>query len=650
MASPLSAVRSARTVAGNVAGKRYLSDVTITRTGKPIIRTEGGRSSLGGHTATVFGATGQLGRYIVNRLARQGNTVIIPFREEMAKRHLKVAGDLGRIVFMEYDLHNTASIEASIRHSDVVYNLIGRDYPTKNFSLEDVHVEGTERIVETVAKYDVDRYIHVSSHSANPESKSEFYATKGRGELVARRIFPETTIVRPAPLFGFEDRLLLRLASALNLFTSNNMQERFRPVHSIDVGAALEKMLYDDTTAGQTFELYGPREYSMAEIAAMVDKEIFKKRRHFNVPKVLMQPIADVLNKVLWFHTTSGDEVEREYMNQVIDPQAKTFKDLGIEPGDISNFTYHYLQGFRSSSFYDLPPATEKEKREENKYIHVLDDPNSLTSLTKNQFQHKFTGLLFSVGRISTFCINPPAVKRKQTKEIDNVNRTLSSHALAALAEFNAEKDAHTQRFEKLKTQAEADGPVSMDDFAEDWNESQFWYSEETARILANQLLDGATAETTIGVLSAPSAFVALKNMVRGRPESERPKLVLLEHDDRFGMFPEFVFYDFNEPFKLPATLKGSLDCIICDPPFLNEDCQAKSALTARWLLKASGNGAQKPRVIVCTGERMETLILKLYQPYGVRTTTFEPRHKGGLSNEFYSYASFECEDWKWRQ
>ena len=46
--------------------------------------------------------------------------------------------------------------------------------------MEDVHVEGTERIVEAVAKYDVDRYIHVSSHSADPTSTSEFYATKVR--------------------------------------------------------------------------------------------------------------------------------------------------------------------------------------------------------------------------------------------------------------------------------------------------------------------------------------------------------------------------------------------------------------------------------------------------------------------------------------
>ncbi|CAK7222333.1 Protein-lysine N-methyltransferase efm5 [Sporothrix bragantina] len=375
---PAAAVRSSQKMARTVlqqTQRRALSDVAITRTGKPIIRVQGGRSSLGGHTATVFGATGALGRYIVNRLARQGCTVVIPFREEMAKRHLKVTGDLGRIVFMEYDLHNTASIEESVRHSDVVYNLVGRNYPTKNFSLEDVHVEGTERIAEAVAKYDVDRYIHVSSYNADPNSPSEFYATKGRGERVAREIFPETTIVRPAPMFGFEDNLLLRLAGVYNVFTANNMQERYWPVHVTDVGQALELMLYDDNTAGETFELYGPKNYSTAELAELVDREIFKQRRHINVPKALLKPAATLLNKVLWWPVLSGEDVEREFIDQTIDETAKTFKDLGMEnTGEITDYLYHYLQGYRSSSYYDLPPTTEREKREEQKYLHVVDD------------------------------------------------------------------------------------------------------------------------------------------------------------------------------------------------------------------------------------------------------------------------------------
>lgn len=48
----------------------------------------------------------------------------------------------------------------------------------RNFSYADVHVDGAERIAEAVAKYDVDRFIHVSSYNARRDSPSEFFATK----------------------------------------------------------------------------------------------------------------------------------------------------------------------------------------------------------------------------------------------------------------------------------------------------------------------------------------------------------------------------------------------------------------------------------------------------------------------------------------
>ena len=54
---------------------------------------------------------------------------------------------------------------------------------------------------------------------------------QAEGEKVARQLFPETTIVRPALCFGFEDKLLHRLAGTTNVFTVNNMAERFWPVH-----------------------------------------------------------------------------------------------------------------------------------------------------------------------------------------------------------------------------------------------------------------------------------------------------------------------------------------------------------------------------------------------------------------------------------
>lgn len=176
--------------------------------------------------------------------------------------------------------------------------------------------------------------------------------------------------------------------------------------------------------------------------------------------------------------------------------------------------------------------------------------------------------------------------------------RQLSGDALSALKEFYGERDARQKQFEALKSQAEEDfdGKLSMDAFTEDWNVSQFWYSDETATVLARQLLDGATDETRIVVVSAPSAFIQLKNLLVSRGTDIwvklradiiqasgeykcRPQIKLLEIDERFNVFKEFVHYDFEKALQLPPELKGSFDRIIVDPPFLSDDCQTKGTV-----------------------------------------------------------------------
>ena len=166
----------------------------------------------------------------------------------------------------------------------------------------------------------------------------------------------------------------------------------------------------------------------------------------------------------------------------------------------------------------------------------------------------------------------------------------------------------------------------------------------------------GQFPETAIAVISAPSVYIALRNLLSECATISLPRLCLLEFDKRFEVLgPDFIFYDYQQPLNLPKDLKGAFDCIICDPPFLSEDCQAKIALTARFLAKRwSAEALTSPssdgvKFITCTGERMEPLITKLYNAIGVKTTTFEPEHSKGLSNEFRCYANFECQDWSWR-
>ncbi|KAL8821341.1 MAG: hypothetical protein Q9223_000606 [Gallowayella weberi] len=134
----------------------------------------------------------------------------------------------------------------------------------------------------------------------------------------------------------------------------------------------------------------------------------------------------------------------------------------------------------------------------------------------------------------------------------------LSADTLAILGDFYSERAQNEKQFEDLKAQKAQDrveAPLSMTMFSEDWNASQFWYSDETAILLAEQLLKDSTKDTKIAVVSAPSVFVQIKNrlLLTGREESasETPQVTLLEFDQRFGVFEEFVHYDFQSPFKL---------------------------------------------------------------------------------------------------
>jgi len=112
----------------------------------------------------------------------------------------------------------------------------------------------------------------------------------------------------------------------------------------------------------------------MAEIATIVDREIINRRRHINVPKRLLAPVLNVLNKLVWWPVGSPEQLDMEMLDQVVDKNAKTFADLGMEPAELQDLTFHYLQDYRASTYYELPPSTAREKKDEKKYLHVLDD------------------------------------------------------------------------------------------------------------------------------------------------------------------------------------------------------------------------------------------------------------------------------------
>lgn len=347
------------------------SDINITRTGDVKIAVgHNGRSSRTGYTATVFGAPGFVGRYLTSKLAKNGTITVVPYRDDLKRRFLKVPGDLGVVNFVEFDVRNLESIKEAVKYSDIVYNLIGVDYDTRNFKMADVNIEAAKRIAQATKDAGVPRFIHVSSHNANPKSDSIFFATKGLGEQAVREIYPDVTIVRPAPLYGREDRLLSILADVKLVWTVNNNLETIYPAHALDVATALERIGFDDSTVGQTFELFGNEKYSIREIRNMIEPVTKKDYVNINLPKGLALGLAKYLPNFIWPNT---DQIEKQFINQEIDPTAKTFADLQIIPDRLEDLVFRYTHDRRNYLHaQDLPP-TEKEIQEKRKYVTVLD-------------------------------------------------------------------------------------------------------------------------------------------------------------------------------------------------------------------------------------------------------------------------------------
>lgn len=299
--------------------------------------------------------------------------------DDMEMRHLKVNFDLGRSRFVFYSPRDVDSIKEVIADADIVVNLIGKYYETgqpvqtdsfpyvkwrTNYSYHDVNVKIPKTLAEVCRDMQVDHFIHVSSASASPNSKSEWSRTKYEGEQAVKEIYPWATIIRPTQLFGKQDRLL-------NWFA--NMAQWYRCVPLVDGGKTLTQPVWAGDVArtilrvcddagkfeGRSIDCFGPEDYTYRELAEFVNDITERNRPIFHMPYNYYRFLANILqyqrNPSLlpdWIDQMSEDFLPRmspeEYKLQT-DESTKilTMADLSIEALPIEKDAFSYLHYHR---------------------------------------------------------------------------------------------------------------------------------------------------------------------------------------------------------------------------------------------------------------------------------------------------------------
>jgi len=301
-------------------------------------------------SATIFGGSGFLGRYVVHELARSGIAIRVASRHPDRALFLKTAGNVGQITPVATNVRDDASVASALAGADLVVNLVGILNEGGRQTFDAIHRESAGRIARAARAAGVGRLIHVSAIGADPDSDASYSRSKAAGEKAVREAFPEATIVRPSLMFGPEDEFFNRFAMFARLLPVLPLigggGTRFQPVYAVDVAAAIAAIAADPTSAGETYELGGPRVYSFKELMECLLDQIGRRRLLVPLPFAVARLQARFL-ELLPDPPLTRDQVALLKTDNVPGGDCPGLADLGVAATALEVVLPTYLARYR---------------------------------------------------------------------------------------------------------------------------------------------------------------------------------------------------------------------------------------------------------------------------------------------------------------
>lgn len=302
---------------------------------------------------TIFGGSGFVGRYVVRELVNRGYRVRVAVRRPDLAGFLQPIGNVGQIQLVQANLRYRKSIDAAVKGSDVVINLVGILAESGRQKFDAVQAFGARAVAEA-CRAEKAKLIHMSAIGADVESASGYGETKGRGEESVREVVKDAIIMRPSIVFGQEDEFfnrfgaMARFAPALPLIGGGTT--RFQPVYVGDVAEAFALAVEGKVPAGKTYELGGPQTPTFRECLELLLKEIGRKKMLVSLPWF----VAGMMGKALgWLPGApiTSDQVEMLKTDNVVSDEAikqnRTLEGIGITPTPMAAILPTYLVQYR---------------------------------------------------------------------------------------------------------------------------------------------------------------------------------------------------------------------------------------------------------------------------------------------------------------
>ena len=298
----------------------------------------------------VIGGAGFIGRHIVNRLIDRGLQVTVPVRHRSRAGHLITQPT---IEVVQSDVHDDATLNRLIAGRDAVINLVGILQGSRGSpygpEFARAHVELPRRVVRACEAGRVRRYLHMSALGADAHGPSMYQRSKGDGEHAVCASQLDWTIFRPSVVFGPEDRFLNTFAALARwtpVLPIAHADARFQPVYVGDVADAFANALDNPATFGRTYELVGPRIYTLRELVRYAARAAGHPRPVIGLPAPLARAQAIMLELAPGEPLMSRDNLDSMQRDNVASAQPYVVpSELGLELHPMEAEAASYLAG-----------------------------------------------------------------------------------------------------------------------------------------------------------------------------------------------------------------------------------------------------------------------------------------------------------------
>lgn len=257
----------------------------------------------------VTGATGFIGRNLVNRLLAEQHSVTAVVHKAPGESLFS-----GRCDIAPASVTDPAGLKTAFGDAEAVYHLVGIIAETRTNTFERTVVEGTRNVVSACRETGIGKIIYLSAMGAAERSRTRYHQSKYQAEQAVMESKLDYIIYRPSVVYGLGDgfvSLLKRLVERSYITpVIGDGKYCLQPVYIDDLVSAMVQGLTVSEASGRIIEIGGPEKLEYLRILDIIKRVTGKKRVNFHIPMWVMKPVARVLELILKPAPITVDQLE----------------------------------------------------------------------------------------------------------------------------------------------------------------------------------------------------------------------------------------------------------------------------------------------------------------------------------------------------